>query len=531
MTPFKSRRRLPPVVQDQGPLSKQGSSKGQLNGFGALGLLPLQSPPMRVMQATRFLTAAGRSFRLAGTHVWNRPYVMFFLLALTLFGCRREPEATGTQVPATGIPPSAAATIVPAEATGEQPAPDQSQVTPAPLASSTHTLLIPLTSDGEPQATPGAATSQPAGPTPTASLPRPSPTPDYPLYEGEPLARAKLGVQVHIHREDINAITADLRTLGVGLVKVQVSWKVFQPAADRYDDYLLAELDRLVEAAEDSDVEVFLGVAKAPEWSRPTPELDGPPSNNDDFRAFMAYLADRYRGRVVAYELWNEPNLQREWNGFPLSAASFVNLLAAGAAGVRAADPEALVVSGAPATTGINDGVTAIDDRQYLSQMVTAGVAGIVDAIGAHPYGWANPPDSTAANPDPNVPSHNNHPSFFFADTLQDYRAILDQAGYTDKPIWVTEFGWGSYDGLGSPPPAEVSYMGAVNEWQQATYTLRAFEMGQQWPWVGPMILWNLNIGPTFGPDYPESAYSLLRPDGSRRPVYRALSSAAKQTQ
>ena len=53
----------------------------------------------------------------------------------------------------------------------------------------------------------------------------------------------------------------------------------------------------------------------------------------------MAYLAGRYEGRVTAYELWNEPNLQREWNGSPINPADLVRLIGAGAEGVRAADP------------------------------------------------------------------------------------------------------------------------------------------------------------------------------------------------
>ncbi len=335
-----------------------------------------------------------------------------------------------------------------------------------------------------------APTDLPTGtPAPTdtiTSTPEPTstPVPDFPLYEGPALNRSELGTQIHLHREDLDALIEHMRVLGVGWVKVQVSWKIYQPEAGRYDDFRLDELDRLVEAAAANDIQVMLGVAKAPEWSRPTTDQDGPPSDFGNFQAFMNFLAGRYQGRVAAYELWNEPNLQREWTGFPLDAVSLVELLRAGAAGVRAADPEAVLISAAPATTGINDGVTAIDDRVFLQQMVAAGLPGVVDAIGAHPYGWANPPDSTASSPDPAVPSHNNHPSFFYLDTLQDYRAILDRAGYPDKPIWVTEFGWGSYDGMGVPAPEGVAYMSNVNEWQQATYTLRAYEMAHERDWV-----------------------------------------------
>jgi hypothetical protein len=215
--------------------------------------------------------------------------------------------------------------------------------------------------------------------------------------------------------------------------------------------------------------------------------------------------------------------LQREWYGHPINAADFVNLMREGAAGVRAADPAAIVISGAPATTGINDGLVAIDDRVFLRQMLAAGVTDFVDAIGAHPYGWANPPDSGASEPDTAVPSHNNHPSFFFKDTLADYAALLAEFGAADTPIWVTEFGWGSFEGFDAPPPAGAEFMAYVTEWQQAVYILRAYELANEWGTVGPMILWNLNFGPLLGDRFSESGYSLLRRDGSPRPAYHAL--------
>jgi hypothetical protein len=321
---------------------------------------------------------------------------------------------------------------------------------------------------------------------------------------------------------------AHLERLGVGWVKVQVSWKLHQPAPDRLDDFLFAELDALVSAAERRGIKVLLGVAKAPEWSRPTTELDGPPLDHSAFERFMAILAGRYRGRVAAYELWNEPNLRREWNGQPLSAADFVALVRSGAAGARQADPAALLISGAPAPTGINDGQAALDDRAFLAQAMSAGLGDGVDAIGVHPYGWANPPDSRAGGPVP-TSSHNNHPSFFFLDTLLDYRQILEASGRDALPLWATEFGWATFAGLGAAPPPGAEYMGEVSEWQQAEYTLRALELARGWEWAGPVFLWNLNFAPTFGADFVESGYSLLGLAGVARPAYLALAAAAKE--
>ncbi len=451
---------------------------------------------------------------------------LIILSAWLLASCQEQPETPALQTP---INSADEASISP-EADSPSPAvPATSTAAISPdnvQAESTKVVLVPLViSDLATDTPPPLPTTQP-GSLPTEPIP--TATPNNLAPSDLQLDRKKFGVQIHLHREDLGLILSHLRALGVGWVKVQVSWKIYEPEPGRYDDYRFTELDNLVAAATANDINVLLGVAKAPEWSRPTTELDGPPSDFVHFQSFMGTLATRYQGQVAAYELWNEANLQREWNGAPLNAADLVTLIRAGAAGVRAADPEAILISGAPATTGINDGVTAIDDRVFMGQMIAAGVTEVVDAIGAHPYGWANPPDSSAAAPDPNVPSHNNHPSFFFADTLLDYRALLNKGGYQDTPIWVTEFGWGSYDGLGVAPPPGVEYMAAVNEQQQATYTVRAYEMADDWPGIGPLILWNLNFAPTFGEEYVESAYSLLGIDGSPRPVYFALSALDK---
>jgi hypothetical protein len=66
-------------------------------------------------------------------------------------------------------------------------------------------------------------------------------------------------------------------------------------------------------------------------------------------------------------------------------------------------------------------------------------------------------------------------------------------------------------------------YARQVSEAEQAAYIVEAFRMGERWPWVGPMFLWNLNMAVIWGPDDPTSAYSLLRPDGAYRPAYISL--------
>ncbi|RMG89923.1 MAG: hypothetical protein D6712_00835, partial [Chloroflexi bacterium] len=58
--------------------------------------------------------------------------------------------------------------------------------------------------------------------------------------------------------------------------------------------------------------------------------------------------------------------------------------------------------------------------------------------------------------------------------------------------IWVTEFGWPTWEGYSTEPP-EVFFTYNSAE-QQGWYTIRALEIGQQLDYVGPMFVWNLNF-------------------------------------
>jgi hypothetical protein len=96
-------------------------------------------------------------------------------------------------------------------------------------------------------------------------------------------------------------------------------------------------------------------------------------------------------------------------------------------------------------------------------------------------------------------------------------------AAKIDKPLWVTEFGWPSIEKFGNVDTAGWDYERDVTEADQAVYLLRALELRRDRSWLGPMMIWNLNIAPLLGADRSESAYSLLRPDGSQRPAYQQL--------
>jgi len=92
------------------------------------------------------------------------------------------------------------------------------------------------------------------------------------------------------------------------------------------------------------------GVVLAPE--RPHVPEDADPSVeghrclvlDSQRRLGVIGLASRYAGKVQAYELWNEENLDREAGTGNVDPSTYLPLLESGSTGVKAGDPNALVL-------------------------------------------------------------------------------------------------------------------------------------------------------------------------------------------
>jgi GH35 family endo-1,4-beta-xylanase len=333
-----------------------------------------------------------------------------------------------------------------------------------------------------------------------------------------------LGAQTHLFWTDRPRTVALARDAGFAWLKQQVRWDAIEPRAK--GAYAWRQLDAAVDAANAGGLRLLLSITAAPGWATGGNPIAGPPRDDQDFAAFMRALAQRYRGRVHAYEIWNEQNLWYEWGGKGrMDAGDYVRLLRLAYAAVKEADPAAIVVSGGLTPTGIDDGVTAIDDLRYLEEMYAAGLREVADAIGAHPHGYNNPPDDWIDVQTVPSPRFKGHPSFYFR-RLEQYRALMERLGDADRPIWITEVGWTTAN---QAPGYE--YGDDVSEEDQARYLVRAVEKARdEYPWVQALFVWNLNFA-TFTPPHDEKhPWSIVNADWSPRPAYRALQALPKSS-
>ncbi len=439
-------------------------------------------------------------------------------------------------------------------ACGGEPTPIYVMITTTPEP----TVVQELSGDGRKLAGfPGPSpTPQAASPTSTATVPltdvpssvtptlAPPVLPDVPSPHQLPvLDQSRMGIQVHpnIDATTWNTMIQTVDYLELEWVKVQVPWREIERSPGQYNLTTYIRRIRAINEAAGPNRQVLVSFTKAPDWARPAGAdlgTDGPPANPADLVNFIRIFINAVHPiepYIDAIEVWNEPNLAREWNGIPMDGGTYMTYFDAVYTMIRAEFPHVTVLTAGLAPGDVPGIVT--NDRLYLQQMYAAGLARHQDVgIGVHPYGWANPPDERCCS---QARPWADNPVFFFQDTLYDYHDIVQHNGHNAK-LWVTEFGWGTYRGVGPggtdvvPPPDDAEFFGYVTPEQQAQYTVRALELMQQSPlgdFVERAFLWNLNFAMLAGAmeqRTEQAGYSLLDASGYPRLVFHYLSTARR---
>lgn len=321
-----------------------------------------------------------------------------------------------------------------------------------------------------------------------------------------------------------------LNEAGMNWQKTLFQWRFIEPQRGRYD---WAEADRIVKASNAQGIKVVARIDFHPAWARSSglAAFNGPPDNMQDFANFIYAFVDHYRagspnGTVDAIEIWNEPNLSREWGNAVMgtqSAAQYVQMLCAGHNAAKQAWPGVITVSAGLSPTGVND-AGARDDLLYLREMYAAGAKPCFDALGAH--GNTQAPDPTmeigswrGCDGGANFCTHG---SFYFR-RVEQLRQVMVDNDDGAKMVWLLEFGWTS-----DPVHQQYAWF-RVSEAQKAANIVAAYRWAiDHWrPWIGPMILWNI-AAPDWNESREEYWWSVTNPTGTNRPAFDALVAARR---
>lgn len=299
--------------------------------------------------------------------------------------------------------------------------------------------------------------------------------------------------------------TLDLvQQMGARWIVELFPWAYYEPERGTFD---WSHPDFVIREATQRGLEVIARLGFVPAWARPkgsTPRLL-PEEHYLDYANFVAKFAHRYRDAVKYFVIWNEPNTSFEWGFRPVSAASYVKLLALAAESIRNSHPNPTILPAGLAPT-VEHSDLALEDLVFLQQMYDHGAARYFDALCAHSYGWKFPPDD---------PPREDRLNFARVELL---RQIMVKNGDAAKPVLITEAGWND-----SP-----RWTKAVRPSQRIRYTLRAYSKATtEWPWVQALCMWVFRL-PAPAHDY-NDYFTFVDVNFRERPIYKQVQAHASE--
>jgi len=226
--------------------------------------------------------------------------------------------------------------------------------------------------------------------------------------------------------------------------------------------------------------------------------------NTGYFDQFAAYVAQVAGQGADAIEVWNEENLDRQWPTNHISAASYTQMLAKAYSAIKGANPNTVVISGAPSPTGAQGAFpgAVVNDDVYYAGMAAAGAANYADCIGVHYNEGIVSPTQTSGDP------RDNYPTRYFSTMLN--RAL---APFPGKQACFTELGYLTPEGYG-PLPANFAWAGNTTVAEQALWLGQAESMARATGRVRLFVVFNVDLT-FYGDNDPQAGYAIIRPGGS----------------
>ena len=302
---------------------------------------------------------------------------------------------------------------------------------------------------------------------------------------------------------DRTAVLDKLATAKVEWVRIDMGWSSIEytgpvTSLDPASQWYTKRMDFCVNQAKQRGLKVLVVLSRTPSWANNiTPEdVAVPPTNPLTYATFANKAASYFKGRVNAWEVWNEadPN-QSFWKG---TVAQYVDLLKAAYPQLKSGDPNTKVVLAGPST----------NDDAWIGQVYSFGAKNYFDVLATHPYqGLANQP--------PEYPDDGH--TWWFTH-LPAVLRVMQQYSDGSKEVWFTEFGWSSHLNSAGQPNWQLG----VTPDQQGDYLVRSFKYAQaNYPNVTTLFWYNdRNRNDA---DIQNNNYGLLNADLTEKPAYTYL--------
>lgn len=315
-----------------------------------------------------------------------------------------------------------------------------------------------------------------------------------------------------VHTANLNALRGEpsritpLQQVGPKVIRLPVTWHLMEErGAGITDAWFWSELDAEVAAAGTLGAKLIITFSQTPCWASADPKKNCPqqqwdvlyrPTQASAYAKALGRLAARYKGKVYAYEIWNEPNLVWFWKGVAsrtptndpygsfvglTGADQYAQLVVAAYPVVKAADPAAMVLAGS----------IAGGDVEYFNRLFNnASFKNAFDALSMHPYTSEYPgTNPTGARFGPSECPAGSMVYWCAGRSVDTIRAAMVSRGLSARNIWFTEFGFSSshyWNGSNSLTGTVLSEQG------QAAYLTEMVGLIRNWSFVPVAVWYNL---------------------------------------
>lgn len=278
-----------------------------------------------------------------------------------------------------------------------------------------------------------------------------------------------------------------MRNAGMTWIKRQVKWR----PGDSPDG-----VNGMIQEAHANNFKILLSITGAQSY---------PAAGSINFDSYVDYVRGVAALGPDAIEVWNEMNIDFEWPAGEINPTTYVNrMLAPAYNAIKAANPAVIVISGALAPTGFDNGHNAWADNRYLAGMRAAGAANYADCIGVHHNAGATAPNATSGHP------AGSHYSWYFRSTFDLYYNTFGGA----RQVCFTELGYLSPEGF-SGIPANFSWASDNTVAEQAQWLADAVRISASSGRVRLFIVYNVDFTNYDLSGDPQAGYAIIRPDGS----------------
>ncbi len=328
-------------------------------------------------------------------------------------------------------------------------------------------------------------------------------------------ALAQIGsetVGVNAHVPDTGMLDA-CDALGVEWIRIDVNWRDVHLGPGSFD---FGAIDAVLAGASARSLSVFATLAYTPDWvprvARTRTDAYGgndQPASSAEWVAFVEEAVRHMRARGVRhFGIWNEANLDGFWEEEAGLDAWVDTIAVPGAAAVRRACGDCLVIG--PELANVGEADVALD------RIFTRAPPGTFDIVSHHIYqGWGGGTSDSFLN----VLEDRRAPV-----TRASLREVLDLHGY-DGEVWITETGYRADPG------------DAGDEETQRDYVTRVLDAQLERAWWTATFFYEIMDCGVDAPDCPIDGFGLVRPtragggrafpaDFRRKPAFDAIASA-----